>query len=333
MIKAIVNNQVQTSFLALEQLCDGSSNSIVQCLKDIMEKHGLNMSNLAALGSDGASAMVGIHNGVSAQLKREQPTLISVHCVAHRLSLAVTQAAKLVSPVERFKNHLNSLFVYFHGSPNFQGKLQATFEALFENESGLKFKKPADTRWLKLACDEAVQVLKKILTSLSVTLQDIASSDSSDATALGLCSLLGKYEFIAGVFFMSEIMPVLSRLSKTFQEKNLNFGSVKPSILKATKAITNLRIQSESGKADWQNELTEWETEFDGSLQGCNEARFLATFVAPFIAAIQNNLSDRFPPADVDVLAAGEVFEPSKIPSGVTHMVGIRLQAWLNTSC
>ena len=81
-IKAIVNNQVQTSFLALEQLCDGSSNSIVQCLKDTMVKHGLNMSNLAALGSDGASAMVGIHNGVSAQLKCEQPTL---HCVAHRL--------------------------------------------------------------------------------------------------------------------------------------------------------------------------------------------------------------------------------------------------------
>ena len=64
-----------------------------------------------------------------------------------------------------------------------------------------------------------MQVLKKILTPLSVTLQDIASSDSSDATALGLCSLLGKYEFIAGVFFMSEIMPILSRLSKTFQEK------------------------------------------------------------------------------------------------------------------
>ena len=99
------------------------------------------MSNLAALGSNGASAMVGIHNGMSTQLKREQPTLISVHCVAHRLSLAVTQAAKLVSPVERFKNHLNSLF----GSPNRQGKLQATFEALFENESGLKLKKPADT--------------------------------------------------------------------------------------------------------------------------------------------------------------------------------------------
>ena len=85
-VKAIVNSQVRTSFLVLEQICDGSSNSIVQCLKDTMVK------------SDGASAMVGIHNGVSAQIK---PTLISVHCVAHRLSLAVIQAAKLVSPVDR----------------------------------------------------------------------------------------------------------------------------------------------------------------------------------------------------------------------------------------
>ena len=72
----------------------------------------------------------GVHTGVSAQLKDLQPSLISVHCVAHRLALVVIQAAKTVSPVERFKNYINSLFVYFHGSAKRQGRLQATFEAL-----------------------------------------------------------------------------------------------------------------------------------------------------------------------------------------------------------
>ena len=76
--------------------------------------------------------MIGVHNGVSAQLQHVQPGLINVHCVAHRLALAVTQAAKVVGPIARFKNYINSLFVYFHGSPNRQGRLNATFEALFD---------------------------------------------------------------------------------------------------------------------------------------------------------------------------------------------------------
>ena len=73
-----------------------------------------------------------------------------------------------------------------------QGRLNATFEALF-GKPALKLRKPAETRWL--ACDEAVQVVKKRLHP-----QHIASSDSSDATALGLATLLSKYNFIAGVF-------------------------------------------------------------------------------------------------------------------------------------
>ena len=106
-IKAIVNNVVETYFLALQE---GTADSVTQCLKDILEEHGLQISKCAALGSDGSSVMIGVHNGVSAQLQHVQPSLINVHCVAHRLALAVvSQATKVVGPVARFKNYINSL--------------------------------------------------------------------------------------------------------------------------------------------------------------------------------------------------------------------------------
>ena len=266
-IKAIVNNVVETYFLALQELQEGTADSVTQCLKDILEEHGLEISKCAALGSDGSSVMIGVHNGVSAQLQHVQPSRINVLCVAaHWLALVVTQAAKVVGPVARFKNYINSLFVYFHRSPNRQGRLNATFEALFDKPA-LKLRKPAETRWL--ACDE----VKKRLHPLSITLQHIASRYSSDVTALGLATHLSKYNFIAGVFFMSEILPILSHLSRIFQIENFNFGAIKPALERAKKSITTLKSLSLIGKADWQKELTEWEDQYvDGSSSGYNEA-------------------------------------------------------------
>ncbi len=150
-IKAIVYDNhmtpsTDTFFLALKELNDASADSIAQCILDTLLEHDLDVLNCNGLGSDGASVMTGVHNGVATQLKRVQPNMISIHCVAHRLALAVIQAAKLVKPVNRFKNYINSLFVYFHGSANCQGILKATFEAL-QGKPGLKLRKPSDTRW------------------------------------------------------------------------------------------------------------------------------------------------------------------------------------------
>ena len=101
-----------------------------------------------------------------------------------------------------------------------------------------------------------------------------------------------------------------------FQIENLDFGAIKPALERVKKSITTLKSLSLIGKADWQKELTEWEHQYvDGSLSGHNEASLLAIFVQPFITAVQTNLLERFPDQDIDILSAGEVFNPSKVPS------------------
>ncbi|KAJ8048792.1 hypothetical protein HOLleu_01255 [Holothuria leucospilota] len=57
---------------------------------------------MAGFGSDGASVMVGCRNGVATQLKRMEPMIVSTHCVAHRLALAVGQVEKDMPVVKRF---------------------------------------------------------------------------------------------------------------------------------------------------------------------------------------------------------------------------------------
>ena len=74
-------------------------------------------TKLAGFGSDGASVMTGRHTGISARLHASIPSLVSVHCVAHKLALAASGAASDVSVVSRFKALLNSMFHYLHQSP------------------------------------------------------------------------------------------------------------------------------------------------------------------------------------------------------------------------
>ena len=50
------------------------------------------LSHFLGFASDGASVMTACHNGVAARLARRQPLLTTIHCTAHRLALATSQA-------------------------------------------------------------------------------------------------------------------------------------------------------------------------------------------------------------------------------------------------
>jgi hypothetical protein len=47
-------------------------------------------------GSDGCSTMLGPKSGVAVRLKEFSPCLVSFHCPAHRLQLAIIDIAKEV---------------------------------------------------------------------------------------------------------------------------------------------------------------------------------------------------------------------------------------------
>ena len=51
--------------------------------------------------------MVGRENGVAARLSKEQKSLVSIHCVAHRLALAVSESAKK----SQMSNALKGIFL------------------------------------------------------------------------------------------------------------------------------------------------------------------------------------------------------------------------------
>lgn len=85
-----------TYFIKNVTINDPKSDATVlfKYLKDTCTKDGLNMAKVVGFGSDGASVIVGKHSSVSTRVKKESPHCINIHCIAHRLNLATSQASR-----------------------------------------------------------------------------------------------------------------------------------------------------------------------------------------------------------------------------------------------
>ena len=54
---------------------------------------------------------------VAALWKKDQPHIQNVHCIAHRLALAASQAAPKIPGLDKVKSVLTQLFYYYKNSP------------------------------------------------------------------------------------------------------------------------------------------------------------------------------------------------------------------------
>ena len=79
--------EVKTTFIKCCQVQHGTALGVINAIKrsteTVMEFNTF-LSKLVAMGSDGASVMLGKKSGVLALLKEQQPSLIGIHCSAHR---------------------------------------------------------------------------------------------------------------------------------------------------------------------------------------------------------------------------------------------------------
>ena len=141
----------------------------------------MDIDKLKGFASGGASVTVGLHNGVAAQLKSCSPSLISVHCVNHRLALAASHAADNISYIQRFKSHLHDLFSFYQNSPVRLAGLHA-IQAILDDPK-IKLKKAKDVRWL--SHDTAITSLLRIIPSV-ITSLDREASERGEPIASGL---------------------------------------------------------------------------------------------------------------------------------------------------
>ena len=106
-----------TQFLDCVAVRDGKAATVVDAVGVTMKKFGVPMTKVIGLGSDGASVMASDIRGVNGMLKKQNRFLVFVHCVAHRLNLAVSQSCNGISEMATLQNVIAAVYNFVQLSP------------------------------------------------------------------------------------------------------------------------------------------------------------------------------------------------------------------------
>ena len=278
--------EVCTHFLTITELPDGTAEAIERTVTTYLEHKGLSIAQMVGFGSDGAAVMTGWHNGVGVRLKHKQPILISVHCVAHRLALAVSQSGESVSYISKtFKPTLRQLFYFFENSPVRMSGLKAIEQ--LQQTMELKLKKPSDTRWL--SHDSAYQTLVKILPAVITSLEREAE-ERGQALAVGLCKVVKKYTFIATLYMLCDILPTISRLSCIFQSSTIDLSALDNLVSSTIESVQLLCSQAGNFARKLDSDLLSSLVPFSIHHSPEMKQSFQQHILQPFLNAIVHNI-------------------------------------------
>lgn len=146
--------------------------------------------------------MVGKNNGVAALLKRENPRLINVHCICHRLALACGDSNNEVEYMLTIERLLVQLYKWLENSCvkmaaylKMQIRLrdmQLPTDESKRHKIGHKLQRACRKRWL--STDKAVLGVWQDYTAILLTLS--ADEFQNDATAIGLLPQMKTVKFI-----------------------------------------------------------------------------------------------------------------------------------------
>ncbi|XP_025673896.1 uncharacterized protein [Arachis hypogaea] len=93
-------------------------------ISSVHSRHNLDVQNLRGQGYDGASNMRGEWNGLQALFLKDCPFAYYIHCLAHRLQLALVSAAKEVCYVHQFFSKLTLIVNVVTVSPKRHDQLR-----------------------------------------------------------------------------------------------------------------------------------------------------------------------------------------------------------------
>ena len=253
--------------------------------------------------------MTGRQNGVATRLQRANSGIVSIHCVAHRLALAVSQASQSIPYLARFKEILSSLFYFYHNSPVRQSGL--TLIQTILGDPVLRLKQAKDVRWL--SHQAAVDALRRSLVAV-VTSLDRKASERSEPTVCVLKTFILKYFFVTALSLFADILPSIGKLSRIMQSSTLDFSVLQAVVDSCIKSITTQKNTPGKYMADLDSLIEQLE-EAGHHVEVSDHVKYLfdSQVKKPYLELLEKNLRDRFP--TVEVISAFHIFDPKQLPT------------------
>lgn len=143
--------EVDNVFLDIVELSEGTdAESMYKSLRKSLRQAGLDDEflgkNLICIATDGAAVLTGRVGGLVTKLKQDFPKVQSIHCLAHRLELAVKDSLKEVAGCNQFEFFISKLYALYNQSSKKARLLQEAATGL--NMQILKIGQIFTIRWV-----------------------------------------------------------------------------------------------------------------------------------------------------------------------------------------
>ena len=205
--------------------------------------------NLIGFASDGANVMIGSNGGVSQKLTEyvERP-IFTIHCLAHRLQLAVGRAWNEKSYFQKLEELTNSIHnFYFNKGHKRFAHYRETIDAF--DASLYKFNYIFEVRWISSEYS-ALEKIFKSFKYLHLDLSDLIANENTDGItktkARGIIRMLEDKNLFKFLSFALDVLYVIKTLSLHFQQtkggpigQNIAINNVKNELIN--------RIQNQVG--------------------------------------------------------------------------------------
>ncbi|XP_073900769.1 PR domain-containing protein 11 isoform X2 [Castor canadensis] len=255
-----------TEFLSLQELGFSSTESYLQALDRAFAGLGIRLQDekpTVGLGVDGANITASLRASMFMTIRKTLPWLLCLPFMVHRPHLEILDAisGKELPCLEELENNLKQLLSFYRYSPRLMCELRSTASTLCEETEFLGDIRAV--RWI-IGEQNVLNALIKDYLEVVAHLKDVSSQTQradASAIALALLQFLLDYQSIKLIYFLLDVIAVLSRLAYVFQGEYLLVSQVDDKIEEAIQEISRL--------ADSPGEyLQEFEENFRESFNG-----------------------------------------------------------------
>ncbi|XP_033632523.1 zinc finger protein 862-like [Asterias rubens] len=194
---------------------------------------------LVSATADGASVNTGVYNGLLVRLQRDgRPWLVMIHCISHRLELAVKDALMNEAALVEVKELMVTIYYLMKRSGKFKRHFEATGKAL--ECQVYKFPKVHGTRFVGHQRN-GLRILLNNWIPLALAIENsIMHSTHSNLNAKlrGILKKLRRPDFLATSCLFFEILDIISALSLKFERGDIHAFEVLPAV-----EVTKISLQ------------------------------------------------------------------------------------------
>ncbi|XP_036391045.1 zinc finger protein 862-like isoform X2 [Megalops cyprinoides] len=233
-----------TEFLSLQGLSCATADGYMQAIDRAFAILGLRLQDvlIVGMGVDGSNISAGLRANLYITIRKTIPWVLCLPVMIHRPHLEVLDAisGKELSCLEDLENNLKQLLSFYRYFPRMMAELKATAPTLSEETEFL-----GDIRAVRWIIGEpnVLNALIKDYLEVVAHLKEISSqTQRADAAAIALALLqfLMDYQSVKLIYFLLDIIAVLSRLAFVFQGDYLLISQVDSKIEEAIQEIGQL---------------------------------------------------------------------------------------------